>query len=613
VNGKGAQALFLFFGVLVSAWASGRADAAVWHWALSLALFAAALYPPSEHVRTWEGAAVAAFVLWAVFHTLFVTQSYSPAGLFQPLFLATGFALGRRAFERSSEHAWAYAWGWAIVAITCYALLDAGYTGASAAAPFETPAVLTALINLALLPALAHALWGPRASRSRFIALTVLVAGLIAAASRGGWIGLLVGFAATLIVFRGRIPAARNAVVVAAAVFSAAGLVVLIRFLGASLAGQGASLAGQGAAMAGRSWAGLPALFLAPSVQQMDSSFSRLELYALAIDRIGQEFPLGSGYLSFAQILEAGRERVPSYGTENVTFFVHNDYLQTLLELGVPGLCALVALVLLPLVFLLRDRARYADEDLVLCGGCAGGIAAMAFQAGVDFPLYIPACLAGFGFLLGALAARSAAAGTGVLGMRPGAGALGRIAVSARRIGLATGIVLLLVPLAAEWSLAYGQARWRQGFGQEAAYGFELARRLQPGDWRYAWYAGKFWTAQAASERNPKAAILADTAFASGFAANRLEVKNLLGRIELQRSLPQLLERRASVGELEAWSVKAMELAPRNARVRIERIFVLERAGKIAAAHSEAVQFALDEPGNRAARFLAARLAGRRK
>ena len=606
MNGKGAQALFLFLGVLVSAWASGRADAAVWHWALALALFAAALYPSSGRVPTWAGAAVAAFVLWAVFHTLFITQSYSPAGLFQPLFLAMGFALGRRAFERSSEHAWESAWGWAIVAIACYALLEAGYTGAFAAAPFETRAVLSALINLALLPALAHALWGPRTSRSRFIALTVLVAGLIAAGSRGGWIGLLVGLAAMLAVFRGRNPAARNAVVVATAVFSAAGLVVLTRFLGAFLAGQGA-------AMAERGWAGLPGLFLSPSAVQADSSLSRLELYALAIDRIGQEFPLGSGYLSFAQILEAGRERVPSYGTENVTFFVHNDYLQTLLELGVPGLCALLALVLLPPVFLLRNRARFAEEDLVLCGGCAGGIAAMAFQAGVDFPLYIPACLAGFGFLLGALAARSAAVGIGVLCMRSGAAARWRITVSARRIGLATGIVLLLVPLAAAWSLAYGRARWWQGFGQEAAYGFELARRLQPCDWRYAWYAGKFWTAQAASERNPKAATLADTAFARGFAANRLEVKNLLGRIELQRSLPLLLERPASTGELEAWSANAMELAPRNPRVRIERIFVLERVGKVVAAHSEAVQLALDEPGNRPARFLAARLAARLK
>ena len=302
---------------------------------------------------------------------------------------------------------------------------------------------------------------------------------------------------------------------------------------------------------------------------------------------------------------------MPSYGSENVTYFVHNDYLQTLDELGIPGLCALVALLLLPLLLLLRNRARFASADLVACAGFAGGIAAIAFQACVDFPLYIPACLASLGFLLGALAARTAALGVGVLRRPPGSESLWGTAESARRIGLATGIVLLLVPLAAEWSLAYAQARWRQGFGQEAAYGFELARRLQPSDWRYAWYAGKFWTAQAVSERSSKAAGLADTAFAGGFAANHLEVKNLVGRIELQRSLPRLLERPASAAELEAWSAKAIELAPRNAGVRIERIFVLERAGNIAAARREAAQFALDEPDNRAARFLAGRLEGR--
>lgn len=601
MSGKGAQALFLFFGVVVSVWASGRADAAVWHWALALALLSVALYPPCANMPTWAGAAVAAFVLWTIFHTLFITQSYSPAGLFHPLFLAMGFALGRRAYASSSEHVWGYTWGWAIVAIACYALFEAGYTGKLAAAPFETPAALAALINLALLPTLAYALWGPQVSPDRFIAITVLVAGLVAAASRGGWIGLLVGLAAILVVLRGRIPAARNAGMVAAAVFSATCLVAVTRLWGAWLAGHGATTAE-------RTWAGLPALFLAPSALAVDSSLARLELYALAVSSIGQELPVGSGYLSFAQVLETGRERVPSYGSETVTFFVHNDYLQALLELGVPGLCAMIAVVLVPCVFLLRNRTRFADQDLVLCAGLAGGVAAMAFQAGVDFPYYVPACLASLGFLLGALAARGVASGIGVLHRPSGVESFGRIAVSARRIGLATGVALLLVPLAAEWSLAYAQARWRQGFAQEAAYGFELARRLQPSDWRYAWYAGKFWTAQAASQKSPQAAGLADVAFASGFAANNLEVKNLLGRIELQRGLPRLLERPASAAELEAWSARAMALAPRNPAVRAERILVLERAGNIAAARREAVQFALDEPDNRAARFLAARL-----
>jgi len=606
VNGKGAQALFLFFGVLVCAWASGTADAASWHWALALALFAVALYPPDKSVPTWEGAAVASFVAWAVLHTLFAARSYSPAGLFQPLFLATGFSLGRHAYVRDPEPTWGYAWAWAIVAIAAFALLESAYAGTAAAAPFVTPAVLAALINLALLPSLAQALWGPRSSTSRLVALTVLFAGLMAAASRGGWIGFSIGLAAMLLVMRGRLPPSRNLLAVAATMPCAAGLVAALRW-GSTL------LPGHGFPAGERTLGGLPGLFLTPSPLAIDSTVSRLELYALAAHRAVGELPFGSGYLSFAQVLEAGRASVPSYGTGNITYFVHNDYLQTLLELGLPGLFALVCVMALPFILLLRVRAKLPNEDLVLCSGLAGAVAAAAFQAGVDFPLYIPACLATLGFILGALAARTAASGSGILSLPVISQALSRILSSGRRVALAIGVVLLLVPLAAEWATAYAQGRWRQGLGQEAAYGFEIARRLQPRDWRYAWNAGKFWTSQAASTRSPEAATLADAAFAQGFAANRMEVKNLLGRIELQRALKRLMPGSAAAEDLEAWSAEALNLAPRNAQVRMERILVLEGAGRLAAAQREALQLAMDDPEDRAASFVAARLASRLK
>ena len=606
MNGKGAPALFLFFGVLVCAWASGTADAASWHWALALALFAVALCSAGKTSPTSEGVAVACFMAWAVLHTLFVTQSYSPAGLFQPLFLATGFSLGRHAYARDTEHTWGYAWAWAIVAIAAFALLESAYAGTAAAAPFVTPAVLAALINLALLPSLAQALWGSQSSPSRLLALTVLFAGLMAAASRGGWIGLSIGVGVMLLVLRGRPPTARNLLMVAATLPCAASLVAALRW-GSTL------LPGHGVAAGERTLAGLPGLVFAPSPLAIDSSVSRLELYGLAAHRAVNELPLGSGYLSFAQVLEAGRASVPSYGTGNVTYFVHNDYLQTLLELGLPGLFALICVMTLPFVLLLRIRAKLPNEDLVLCSGLAGAVAAAAFQAGVDFPLYIPACLATLGFILGALAARTAASGSGILRLPGISQALSRILSSGRRVALAIGVVLLLVPLAAEWATAYAQGRWRQGLGQEAAYGFEIARRLQPRDWRYAWNAGKFWTSQAASTRNPAAATLADAAFAQGFAANRLEVKNLLGRIELQRALKRLMPGSAAAEDLEAWSAEAMSLAPRNAQVRMERILVLESAGRLAAAQKEALQFAMDDPGDRAASFMAARLSARRK
>lgn len=592
---KGAQALFLLFGVLVSAWASGASEAAVWHWALALALLAGALQPAGSDDRTWLGAAVATFVFWTIFHTLFVSGDYSPAGIFHPLFLLAGFALGRRAWQSSASRFGPDVAGMAVVAIVCYAVFEAAHTGTLAAAPFETPAVLAALINLALLPALTYLLWDSRPTPGRFVACAILIAGLIAAASRGGWIGLMVGLAFVLVAHRGRLPAARNAAVVAASFGLAWGLTILIRFAHSLLLPDRSTLVE-------REWGGL---------LQADSSVSRLELYAEALHATAQHFPFGAGYLAFAHVLEAGRERVPSYGSENLTYFVHNDYLQTLLELGLPGACALLALVLIPLGLLLRYRNRLQPADLLACSACAGGLAAMAFQASVDFPFYVPVCLALFGFLLGNLDARLAGAGIGVFAVRLYMRSLKRAGDSVQRVALAVGLGLLLVPIAAEWSLAYGQAQWREGRGEEAAYGFELAWRLQPADWRYAWHAGRFWTAQAAATRNPEAATLADASFERGMASNRFEVKNLLGRIELHMGMPRLLRQPASPDQLEVWSNEARALAPRSPRVRTQRVLVLERIGKIDAARKEAAMFALDEPANLAARILVERLSSR--
>jgi hypothetical protein len=234
----------------------------------------------------------------------------------------------------------------------------------------------------------------------------------------------------------------------------------------------------------------------------------------------------------------------------------------------------------------------------------------MMFQAGVDFPFYIPACLAVYGLQLGVLDSILNRAGIGLLHVGPES-LRARALPSVRRVAMTVGLLLLIVPVAAELSLAYGKARWKEGLGEEAAYGFELARRLQPSDWRYAWFAGKFWTAQAAGTRNAEAAKLADASFERGFAANPLEVRNLLGRIEANRNLGTLLPRAATAAELESWTDTALLLAPLNPRVRTERILVLEKSGKTEAARLEAAKLARDEPANKGAWFLAERLARR--
>jgi hypothetical protein len=131
------------------------------------------------------------------------------------------------------------------------------------------------------------------------------------------------------------------------------------------------------------------------------------------------------------------------------------------------------------------------------------------------------------------------------------------------------------MPVAAEAAAAYAHHQWRSGQGESTAYWFEVARRLDPRDWRYHWYAGQFWFTQAAQFRKPEAARLADQAFLDGYTENPREVRNLLGRIATHRQLRELLAGPADKTTIVSWADRALEIAPQDSGVRAERALVL--------------------------------------
>src|SRR5258708_12579458 len=126
-----------------------------------------------------------------------------------------------------------------------------------------------------------------------------------------------------------------------------------------------------------------------PLFPPFGSVSARLELYALAWQSAMEHLCCGVGYLGFRMILEAGRALVPSYGETHITYFVHNDYLQVLLELGTPGLLALIAVVLLPFIIALRAMpARHEDRRII--AAAIRPLAPTAPHAMRDFPLHVP-------------------------------------------------------------------------------------------------------------------------------------------------------------------------------------------------------------------------------
>ena len=525
-------------------------------WLASLVLAAIAVACQSEHraaSATPIAFLVCAYAGWAIGNSL-LASTYTPAGVFQPLFLVAGFALARSASARERETVLAALIAGA-VGLAAWGIWQAATGGGRAHAHFETPNTLATVLNLALAPMLLRVALGE--ARRLFLAATiVLSAGLVATLSRGGLVALPAGLAVVLAVCGVR-PRPRDAA----------------RALGALLVG---AVIGAASLVLPQWWSVQPL----PAEAQLGgiaSTFAvsvgaRSELYRLAFSHLGEHPWLGSGYLGFQALFEAHRAQVPSYAAESLTYFVHDDYLQTAVELGVPGLAALLAMVALPFWWARRANATRAER--ISRYAPVGGVATMAIHALGDFPFYVPACLLLFGALLGLLDG-GLASGSAVAARprrrptRLAAMALGTVAA-----------VLLLAPVLAEVASLYGDRSWRANQGQAAAYGFELARRLAPRDWRYHWYAGQFWYAQAQAG-NPAAAPLADQAFAAAVAANTREPRALLGRLATQMRFGQMLAHPQPAATLRAWADRALALAPLNPAVRRDHAAALERLSRV--------------------------------
>jgi hypothetical protein len=141
--------------------------------------------------------------------------------------------------------------------------------------------------------------------------------------------------------------------------------------------------------------------------------------------------------------------------------------------------------------------------------GVSAAIAATATHALVDYPFYVPACLLLFGAAVGVLDSQ-------LPGFKE------EIHKVPKAIVTALCLWVLVTPVVAEAASAYAQRQWRRSDSESAAYWFEFARRVTPRDWRYHWYAGQFWQAVSLGG-NPRAAELAEAAFAAGRAANSRE------------------------------------------------------------------------------------------
>jgi O-antigen ligase len=543
-SGKGSLTAPFFFVALALA-CVGTRFASVTGWALSaVALMGTAWSGATTRAApSWLSISVISFAGLVTLNAIFLTPAYNPAGLYNPLLLALAFVAFRRFGDSSELHATVAAFASGAV-LAAWGLVQAGPLGmARAEGFFLTPAINAGMINLFLVPLLAAVMLGRR--EGLLLAVGVLfAAALFAADSRGGFLGLTIGLATAAILAMRAGLLQRRGVVAAFALLVAGFLLVL--------------------ALQAIPWGPTAKELPADSVARAESSQSRLELYALSWNTWLERPLIGTGYLTFSYALERNRSKVPSYGESNETWFAHNDYLQTLQELGPAGLAAFLAVTGLPLLLAYRKVPSLPAERRPGAVAAAAGLASMAGHAMVDFPFFIPVCLVLYGALLGALDRQLAQE----RGIAPPASSAGPVFRAARAGALLLAALVLLRPLLAEWSSAWGLRKFAAGQGPSAALWLGLASSIEPADWRYHWYAGQFWDAQAADSGKREAARLAVAAYMGGVNANPLEPKSLLGLISMNLRYRDLLDAPADPRTLQEWMARAETLAPYRAEVR---------------------------------------------
>ena len=541
------MAPFAFLGAAIAAWGSSHASPAIW--AAALVLLGAAWVQSGRIAPGLTPLAVAvwAYVSWTILDTAFFSPVYNAAGLFDPLFLLAGFSLGR-ALERTTRQCAAVLLAIAIAALSIWSVAQLTNGLSRGQALFETPNTLASVLNFALAPAVVLVASGVRA-RGLDLLVLLLFAGLCATFSRGAAIALAIGLTVTVLLLPGQMHWRRTAR-------------VGVLFLAGALL--------TAAAIALRAWLHTQEAVEPLFPSSIGSVLSRLELYALAWKAATEHLCCGIGYLGFRMVLETGRALVPSYGEANITYFVHNDYLQVLLELGAPALVALMFIVILPFILAPR-RMPTESQDRRTLAAVLAALATTAVHAFADFPLHVPIGLLLFGLCLGTvdrlLARHDELAGRWT-------NRLARLV----RLVLGAGLITLLArPVAAEAAAAYAIKKWQHGEGKSAAFGFELARRFEGRDWRYHLYAGQFWFAEAAQTGKPEAARLAEEAFVAGVRSNPFDTANRLGRVFNQIRFGALLAAPASADTLRKWADEALALAPVHPAVRKEHAEIVRQ------------------------------------
>lgn len=130
---------------------------------------------------------------------------------------------------------------------------------------------------------------------------------------------------------------------------------------------------------------------------------SRLQIWQTSVPAAKDVFPLGSGLGSFESLYHLYED--PAQTTRTYVNHVHNDYLELLIELGLPGVLLVIAFFVWWVQRLLFAWRSLSASRFARAAGIASG--AILVQSLVDYPLRTSAIACVFALCLGLMARAS--------------------------------------------------------------------------------------------------------------------------------------------------------------------------------------------------------------
>jgi len=112
----------------------------------------------------------------------------------------------------------------------------------------------------------------------------------------------------------------------------------------------------------------------------------RIRIWKITLDIIKDYLPtgVGFGYIPFKQTFETYIRTMPAYHS-------HNTYLETLAEMGIPGIVVLILLIFIIYKYSIKTLVKGEDKwTKVISAGILSGISALLMHGAVENVLYLP-------------------------------------------------------------------------------------------------------------------------------------------------------------------------------------------------------------------------------